>query len=501
MSNANTIDCPSQSGVQSTRTSNVLRTAVAAALMTAVAGVAQAQSAPAASAAAATDQSLSWHGITLYGIVDIGLQYENHGAPFGEYHPASSENIVNKNSRQSVTGATSSNLSQSRVGLQGAEPLMGDWTAVFKVETFFNPSTGTISDALKDQTRNNGRGTNTQTTDIDSSVAGQALQTAYAGVSSKTFGTLTFGRQLTPLADGVTKYDPNYGSQAFSLIGMSGTYAGAGDTEDKRVSNSLKYLVNVADVAHVGLMYKFNQATGATDTLYQANVGAEYAGASVDAYYAKTNDAITTSSLSAAQVTDLGTQGTLLGLPAGYFSVGNSLAATVSDNTTFSLMASYKIAAFKFLAGYEHIKYANPHQPLSAAPLNGVGYDNIGGYKLAYVNNTAFPQDKILNVAWAGVRYTALPGLDLVGAVYYYHQNSYGTDAANAKCATTAVPAIAGTCSGHFEAFSFDAVYAFTKRFDGYAGAMYSAVYDGVASGYTFQRNDINPTIGVRFKF
>jgi predicted porin len=88
-----------------------------------------------------------------------------------------------------------------------------------------------------------------------------------------------------------------------------------------------------------------------------------------------------------------------------------------------------------------------------------------------------------------------------VGAVYYYHQNSYGTDAANAKCATTAVPAIAGTCSGHFEAFSFDAVYAFTKRFDGYAGAMYSAVYDGVASGYTFQRNDINPTIGVRFKF
>jgi len=30
---------------------------------------------------------------------------------------------------------------------------------------------------------------------------------------------------------------------------------------------------------------------------------------------------------------------------------------------------------------------------------------------------------------------------------------------------------------------------------------MYSAVYDGVANGYLYQRNNINPTIGVRFKF
>src|SRR5277367_3530871 len=120
---------------------------------------------PAAVATAApADQTLTWHGVTLYGIVDIGLQYENHGAPFGEYHPASSENIINKNGRQSVTGATSSNLSQSRVGLQGVEPLAGDWSAVFKLETFFNPSTGQISDALKDDTRNNGRGINAQST-------------------------------------------------------------------------------------------------------------------------------------------------------------------------------------------------------------------------------------------------------------------------------------------------------------------------------------------------
>src|SRR5450432_2051466 len=81
---------------------------------------------------APVDDSLTWHGITLYGIVDIGLQYETHGAPFSDAHPAGSANIVQKNSRQSVTGATPSNLSQSRVGLQGAEPLAAGWTAVLK---------------------------------------------------------------------------------------------------------------------------------------------------------------------------------------------------------------------------------------------------------------------------------------------------------------------------------------------------------------------------------
>ena len=445
------------------------------------------------------DTTLSWHGITLYGIIDVGLQYENHGAPFGDYHPATSENIVNKNSRQSVTGATSSNLSQSRIGLQGVEPIAGsDFSAVFKVETFFNPSNGNISDALRDQARNNGRGAGSQTTDIDSSVAGQAFETAYAGISSKTYGTLTFGRQVTLLGDGVGKYDPNYGSQAFSLIGMSGTYAGGGDTEDKRLDNALKYSTQVADIARFGLLYKFNQSNGGANTAFQADIGADYAGASIDAYYSKVNDAVTTSSLSAAQV-DGGVSVCPDPVPAGISctqgSLSNSLAAVASDNTTFSLMGSYTISVFKFLAGYEHIKYANPDHPVPA------GFNDIGGYNLVIVNNAAFPQDKILNVYWAGIRYTAMPGLDLVGAFYGYHQNTYGTAANDAKCSTVTGPSIPGTCSGHFEAFSFDAVYAFTHRFDGYVGAMYSAVYDGVASGYTFQRNDINPTIGVRYKF
>jgi len=65
----------------------------------------------------ADDEALTWHGITLYGVIDIGLQYDTHSAPFTPYRPAASGNIVRQNSRQSVTGVTPSNMGQSRVGL------------------------------------------------------------------------------------------------------------------------------------------------------------------------------------------------------------------------------------------------------------------------------------------------------------------------------------------------------------------------------------------------
>jgi hypothetical protein len=32
-----------------------------------------------------SDDALTWHGITLYGVIDIGLQYDTHGAPFTDY--------------------------------------------------------------------------------------------------------------------------------------------------------------------------------------------------------------------------------------------------------------------------------------------------------------------------------------------------------------------------------------------------------------------------------
>jgi predicted porin len=165
------------------------------------------------------------------------------------------------------------------------------------------------------------------------------------------------------------------------------------------------------------------------------------------------------------------------------------VAATISDNTAYSLMASYKFDPFKFFGGYEYIKYANPDKPISA------GFINFGNYVLAFVNNNSYSTPKILQVYWTGVRYTVIPNLELTAAYYGVHQAAYGTGT-QAGCSTIAH----SVCSGSLEAISFDADYHFNVHFDAYLGAMYSGVHDGLANGYLSTTN-INPTIGVRYKF
>jgi predicted porin len=428
----------------------------------------------------ASDDALTWNGITLYGVVDIGVQFDTHSAPFTPYRPAASGNIVRQNDYQSAVGLTPSNMGQSRVGLQGIEPIYGDWSAIFQVESFFNPQSGEIANSLKSLAVNNGKSLTTQSIGVDGSSAGQAFQTAYAGVKSAQFGTLTFGRQLTLLSEGTIKYDPNYNATAFGLLGASNTYSGGGTSEGNRLDSMLKYNFSFEDLVHAAALYKFNGSNGGANTAVQANVGGAYAGLSIDAYYSKLNSAITASSLTAPQVTGLAKLG---------YSVTDSLAGTISDDTTYSLMARYDFDPLKFFAGYMNIKYTNPKNPLSA------GFTDIGGYVLAFVTNNAYNNSKTVQVYWSGVRYAVIPNLELTAAYYGYQQNAYGTGT-QAGCSTSAH----STCSGKFEAFSFDADYHFNQHFDAYAGAMYSGVRDGAASGYLYSTN-INPTIGVRYKF
>lgn len=426
------------------------------------------------------EDSLTWKGITLYGVVDIGLQYDTHSAPFTPFRPSASGNIVRQNSSTSVIGLTPSNMGQSRVGLHGAEALNDEWTAVFQVEAFFNPQSGNLADSLKSLAVNNGRPLTDQNVGVDGSSAGQPFQTAYVGLKSQRLGTLTFGRQVSILNEGVIKYDPNYNATAFGLLGASNTYSGGGSAEDNRLDSVAKYLVSFKQLAHLGALYKFNGSSGSANRAFQADLGTEYARASVDAYYSRVNSAITATSLTAAQVA---------ALPALGYPVSNSLAATISDNTAYALMALYKFDRLKISAGYEYIKYANPTRPLSA------GFIDLGGYVLAFVSDAAYNNSKVVQVYWAGVRHTVVPRLDLTATAYGVHQSAYGSGT-QAGCSTNAH----GVCSGSLEALSFDADYRINVHFDVYAGAMYSAVHDGMANGYLNTTN-INPTIGVRYKF
>ena len=451
---------------------------------------------PTASPAPA-DESLTWHGITLYGIVDVDFQYETQGAPFSNYFISGGSDIVQKNSNNAVSGFTSNGMSQSRVGLQGNEPLhFGDWSGVFKLESYFNPASGQITDALKSVAQNNGRPLDAQSTNIDSSIAGQPFEQAFVGVDSPTWGTITFGRQNSTLADLIAKYDPQQTSYAFSLLGLSGTPAGGGDTQDRRLDGSIKYDGHFFDIVHVGAQYKTQNSSaqnyaiagsGEAFSGYEVAFGAQYAGASVDAFYTKTKDAVTVGTLTAAQV------GALPGLG---LSPSNSVAGTISDNASYGVMASYDLAPalpvvpVTVYGGFQHIDYMNPSIPLVA------GFDDIGGYTLGAVNNTAYAKaDKQLNVYWLGARYSVTPQFTAAISYYGEKQFAYATGA-DAGCST----AVIGSCSGNFNALSVSLDYYFTKRFDSYAGAMWSNVSHGLANGY-LNTTMVDPTVGVRFSF
>jgi predicted porin len=156
------------------------------------------------------------------------------------------------------------------------------------------------------------------------------------------------------------------------------------------------------------------------------------------------------------------------------------------------VMALYNVPVvpLKVYAGYEYIQYRNPDTPLA------IGFDDIGGYKLGAVNNAAYAHEKLLQVFWAGAKYTFVKKLDLTAAYYGYHQASYATGAL-AGCDGTQ----AGTCAGHTTAASIDADYRFSKRFDTYAGVMYTSVSGGQANGYLFATDTFTTTAGFRFRF
>jgi predicted porin len=438
--------------------------------------------APVNQGTAATDErkrreipALTYAGITLYGTVDLGIAYLSHGAPLSSSWGPGLPYFVQNYSNHSILTVGGNALSQSKVGLSGVEPLhFGDFTGVFRLETGFDPWSGRLVDAAASLVADNGRSAATKISSGDSSREGQPFQgAAYAGVSSKTFGTLTFGRQNGLELDNLVKYDPQQQAQAFSPIALSGNAAGMGDTEIARLDQSLKYVLGVGP-ARLALIHQFGSDGYVPQTGNQIDVGLDLGGFSVDALYGLQHGAVSATSLTAAQV---------LTLPP------NSLAATVSDNTAYSLLASYNAKEYfpiKFYAGWERVKYNNPEHPL---PAGSIG---LGGYVLSVVNNTAFNIQRILQYSWAGARWSVTPGFDLTAAYYVYNQKS--------NAANGCTDASAGTCAGELQDASVVADYHFTKRFDGYAGVNYSAVKDGLASGFLF-KNDWTPMVGIRFNF
>jgi predicted porin len=176
------------------------------------------------------------------------------------------------------------------------------------------------------------------------------------------------------------------------------------------------------------------------------------------------------------------------------------LTATLSDDSSVMLLAKYSNGPLKLFAGYEYIRYAPPSNPY--AP--GAGFNDIAGdfvcagcaaINNTNINSTAFSAgDKLFHVFWTGLKYSVTSNLDVIGAYYHYDQPAFG---APVNCAVAVTPA---TCHGTFDAVSFAVDWQFAKKFDAYAGFMFSQVNGGLANGF-LNRSTIDPTVGLRFRF
>ncbi len=443
------------------------------------------------------DDSLCWHGICLYGNMDMGLNYQNHGAPLSPMAVGPLDYLVSKNSLGSYFGAGPNQLSTSFIGLRGKQEIADNLYAVFNLQTQFDPASGTSSNGVGSVFQNNGLALTQQNAFSDSSKAGQMFNgAAYFGISSPTYGTLTMGRQSALSSDLVTNYDPLGGSNAWSVLTYQGANGGGGDTEDRVYDNSYEYRVNVGPVRFAVETQLRNGGNSGTNNAFEGDIGFDYMGLSMDFTGGKVYDAVSAAPLSAAQIgaVTAANFGCSLGCVAG----------TVSDNTVFQVAAKYVIGPWKFYGGYEHIAFANPNNPL--AP----GAFLAGGYNVGVPNNANFTTDRILQTFWIGTKYSVRPDLDLALAYYHENQNSFVIGNGSNPTGTCTTVASAG-CSGSLDAVSFVADWRFAKHFDAYAGIMWSQVQNGLANGFLLanglpgatgnKASAIDPGVGLRYQF
>ena len=309
-----------------------------AGLLSGIAGIAQAQT-----------------NVTIYGLIDLGMNYTN--------------NDGGKSAVQMESGYTQG----SRLGFKGNEDLGGGLSAVFQIENGFNPNNGTL-----------GQG---------GLMFGRQ---AFVGLSSKTAGTVTLGRQYDSVVDFVAPLTAN-GNWAGWLFSHP---LDNDNTDDSfRINNALKYTSPSFSGLTFGGLYGFGQTAGDNTTNRTYSLGASYVNGPLSA------------GLGYLNITDPG--------------INQSGSVTATDTT--------------FLAAKQRIFGAGINYAIGAATL-GFVYTNTN------LTNPTGENDYISSFAPAvgtlttlkfnnyeiNAKYQFTPAFN-AGVMYTYTQASYDTTVGNAK--------------------------------------------------------------------
>ena len=449
-----------------------------------------------------TNCQLTWHGITVFGTVDTGFGWQSHGAPFDPTSAVSSSYLIQKQNRGPIWTREANGLSNSTIGIKGKEPIGGSFSVVFDLDAGFDPYSLQFSNGPHSIALNNGVPQNLQSSYSDSSRAGQFYNgQGYVGVSSPSYGTLTVFRQNSLTLDAVFDYDPFGASYAFSPIGFQGITCGGGNTQNCRNSTSLKYRVNI-DRFRIAALWQFggyDQNNGSRGA-YQFGVGGDIPTwgkdvLSVDAIFSRVRDSVALALAPGAN--------DAFGMPIPPF-LPQTLTATISDNTAAMFVAKYTTGALKLFTGYEHIRYAAPSDPQAA--FTDIAGDFVCAGCQAFnntnINNAAFGVNglgnKTLQIMWIGGKYAVRDDLDVIGGYYHYIQDSFfGTPAGGPAFCSDSSHA---QCAGTYDAISAAVDWRFAPKWDLYFGMMFNQVHGGLGFGF-FQHSNIDPTVGVRFRF
>src|ERR1700761_3996584 len=157
--------------------------------------------------------------VTLYGIVDAGILFNNNVKGLHEY--------------------ALSQANSSRWGLKGTEDLGGGLSAIFTLESGYTTGTGALAQGGLEFGRK-----------------------AFVGLSSTTFGTLTAGRQYSASNDLTSVFASGADWAASGLA--YGTRAADVDNVDtsNRVQNSLKYISPNYNGLQAGALYSLGGQAG-----------------------------------------------------------------------------------------------------------------------------------------------------------------------------------------------------------------------------------------------
>jgi predicted porin len=432
----------------------------------------------------AASNALTFHGITFYGLFDVGAIHETHGATYDSNSPQIGvEDLISKNGNHALTHYSEDGLGQSNLGLKGRERLFDGVSLIFRLEPGVELLDMKFTNSIQSLVNNNGVALANQSTNFDTNRSGRIDNgDAYWGFSvdgEQKSASLVYGRVVSLMAENVTKYDFEPGSYAFSLVAYITQVDGGGDSEDFRLDSALKFS---GELGHnrIGVLDQIAghnpvfQPDGVYGSNRQISLGRDFRRLSMDVIYARVHDGIASASLSATQ---------MLTLPT------HSLAGTISDNTAYAVMGKYSLdhaGRVKLYGAYDHMLYANPVHPLTA------GITTIGGYELSVLTQTAYNTHKMVNAFWGGVRYDLTRKINLSGGYYTMRQNSYSGNG----CSNTS----AAQCSGNIQVVSEVVAYKLSNRWDVYGGDEWSHVMNGYASGYMYKTNE-NVTIGGRFHF